>query len=99
MSFVRLFWLRLTTRSSQEKLKMHSSSSILQWMSYSVYSTAGADRLAQIHVAWFDYRRTIRIKIEALRQKRENLYLTAWFKLKRKRNKKFVRRLVRWAKK
>ena len=46
MSFVRLFWLRLTTRSSQENLnKLHSSSSILQWMSYSVYSTAGADRL------------------------------------------------------
>jgi hypothetical protein len=68
-------------------------------MSYSVYTTAGADRLAQIHVAWFDYRRTIRIKIEALRQKRENLYLTAWFKFKRKRNTKIVRRILRWAKK
>ena len=97
---MRMLWLRFTTRSYQAKFnKLPNSNTLLQWMSYSAYSAAGADRLAQIHMAWFDYRNTIRIKIEALRQKREKYYLSAWFVFKRKRNSKLLRRLLRWTNK
>ena len=100
-SFMRLLWLRVTTNSSKVNLnKLHSSNTtLLRWMSYSVYSTAGVDRLTLIHKAWFDYRNTIRIKIEALRHKRYKHYLSVWFAFKRKRSKKLIRRLLRWTKK
>lgn len=67
-------------------------------MSYSVYSTAGSERMSQIHMAWFDYRHTIRIKVDAFHTKRQMHHLSVWFEFKRKRNAKVIRRLVRWAK-
>jgi hypothetical protein len=95
----RLFWRRWTTRSSQMKLnKLYNSNTLLQWMSYSVYSTVGSDRLAQIHTAWFDYRRTIQIKLQALRRRGQLRYMAVWFAFRRRRNTQVVRKLIRWAK-
>ena len=97
---MRLFWKRWTTRSSQVKLnKLYNSNTLLQWMSYSVYSTVGSDRLAQIHTAWFDYRRTIKIKLESLRRTRQDRCMAVWFAFRRERSTQVVRKLLRWAKK
>jgi hypothetical protein len=54
--------------------------------------------MSQIHMAWFDYRHTIRIKVDAFHTKRQMHHLSVWFEFKRKRNAKVIRRLVRWAK-
>jgi hypothetical protein len=91
-SFCRWF-----STDSGEIMRMKlMSSTALNWMSYAAHG--GSERITQVQTAWFDYRRTIKIKLDAfILQKRRNL-LKHWFLLKcRKDKKKVLRRVLQWA--
>jgi hypothetical protein len=73
------------------------SATALTWMSYSKHAVVS--RLHQIQTAWFDYRRTIKIKIDVVILQRNHQLLRSWFVLQRKRKAKPLRRLKHWVSK
>lgn len=95
-SRLKLFCQWFSTESRQIIRMKLMSSTALNWMSYS--SCASIERLRQIHMAWFDYRRTIKIKLDLFMNQKRKLLLQHWFLLKRrKEKKKTLRRMLQWA--
>ncbi len=94
-SKLKKLYVWLSTSSKQLKCNKLLNSVVLQWMSYSTY--AGIERLHQIQTAWFDYRRTITIKVDSFLLKKAHFLQKLWFNLKRKRDIKPLNRLKNWA--
>jgi hypothetical protein len=95
-SRMKLICQWFSTESRQLIRMKLMSSTALNWMSYS--SCASVERLHQIQMAWFDYRRTIKIKLDLFITQKKRLLMQHWFLLKRrKEKKKTLRRMLQWA--
>jgi hypothetical protein len=93
---IKLFCRWFSSESRQLFHMRLMTSSALNWMSYA--SQYGLDRLHQIHMAWFDYRRTIKIKLDAFVLLKKRRLLMHWFTHKiTGEKKKTLRRVLNWA--
>ena len=57
------------------------------------------ERVHMIQTAWFDYRRTIAIKLDLFMSQKTRKLLQRWFNLRRMRKVKPMRRLLLWVSK